>query len=96
MIGNGRLFGRFHAGFLGILQHGASDLALAHHDDVGAMVLEVLHLCVEMGCFGLSWDWGGMAGLCVVENYQAWPLPQPGQQTDVETAASNCRPQAHA
>ncbi|HVX34267.1 MAG TPA: 2,3-butanediol dehydrogenase [Solirubrobacterales bacterium] len=33
------------------------------------------HLCVEMGCFGLSWDWGGMAGLGVVESYQAWPLP---------------------
>jgi (R,R)-butanediol dehydrogenase/meso-butanediol dehydrogenase/diacetyl reductase len=33
------------------------------------------HLCVEMGCFGLSWDWGGLAGLGVVESYQAWRLP---------------------
>lgn len=33
------------------------------------------HLCIEMGCFGLSWEWGGMAGLGVVESYQAWPLP---------------------
>lgn len=34
------------------------------------------HLCVEMGCFGLSWDWGGLAGLGVVESYQAWRLPE--------------------
>src|SRR6201990_3252652 len=33
------------------------------------------HLCQEMGCFGLSWDWGGLAGLGVIESYQAWRLP---------------------
>ncbi|MBS1844840.1 MAG: 2,3-butanediol dehydrogenase [Actinobacteria bacterium] len=33
------------------------------------------HLCQTMGCFGLSWDWGGLAGLGVVESYQAWRLP---------------------
>jgi (R,R)-butanediol dehydrogenase/meso-butanediol dehydrogenase/diacetyl reductase len=33
------------------------------------------HLCTRMGCFGLSWDWGGLAGAGVVESYQAWRLP---------------------
>jgi (R,R)-butanediol dehydrogenase/meso-butanediol dehydrogenase/diacetyl reductase len=33
------------------------------------------HLCRRMGCVGLSWDWGGLASLAVVEDYQAWPLP---------------------
>jgi (R,R)-butanediol dehydrogenase / meso-butanediol dehydrogenase / diacetyl reductase len=33
------------------------------------------HLCERMGCFGLSWDWGGLANEAVVESYQAWPLP---------------------
>lgn len=33
------------------------------------------HLCERMGCFGLSWRWGGLSGLGVVESYQAWPLP---------------------
>jgi (R,R)-butanediol dehydrogenase/meso-butanediol dehydrogenase/diacetyl reductase len=33
------------------------------------------HLCTRMGCVGLSWDWGGFARLAVVEDYQAWPLP---------------------
>jgi (R,R)-butanediol dehydrogenase/meso-butanediol dehydrogenase/diacetyl reductase len=32
------------------------------------------HLCERMGCVGLSWDWGGLASLCVVEDYQAVPL----------------------
>jgi (R,R)-butanediol dehydrogenase / meso-butanediol dehydrogenase / diacetyl reductase len=33
------------------------------------------HLCVEMGCFGLSWEWGGLGELGVCESYQAWRLP---------------------
>jgi (R,R)-butanediol dehydrogenase/meso-butanediol dehydrogenase/diacetyl reductase len=33
------------------------------------------HLCAQMGCVGLSWDWGGFAPLAVVRDYQAWPLP---------------------
>ncbi len=32
-------------------------------------------LCTRMGCVGLSWAWGGMAPLAVVEDYQAWRLP---------------------
>ena len=33
------------------------------------------HLCVRMGCVGLSWEWGGFAEEAVVADYQAWPLP---------------------
>lgn len=33
------------------------------------------HLCERMACVGLSWDWGGLASLAVVEEYQAWTLP---------------------
>lgn len=33
------------------------------------------HLCVSMGCVGLSWDWGGFAPRAVIRDYQAWPLP---------------------
>ncbi len=33
------------------------------------------HLCERMGCFGLSWEWGGLSELGVVESYQAWRLP---------------------
>src|SRR3954471_22114384 len=33
------------------------------------------HLCVRMGCVGLSWPWGGFAPLAVVDEYQAWRLP---------------------
>jgi (R,R)-butanediol dehydrogenase/meso-butanediol dehydrogenase/diacetyl reductase len=28
-----------------------------------------------MGCVGLSWPWGGFAPLAVVDEYQAWKLP---------------------
>jgi (R,R)-butanediol dehydrogenase/meso-butanediol dehydrogenase/diacetyl reductase len=34
------------------------------------------HLCERMGCFGLSWEWGGLANAAVVESYQAWRLPE--------------------
>lgn len=34
------------------------------------------HLCTTMACVGLSWDWGGFASLAVVEEYQAWALPE--------------------
>jgi (R,R)-butanediol dehydrogenase / meso-butanediol dehydrogenase / diacetyl reductase len=34
------------------------------------------HLCRTMGCVGLSWDWGGMAGECVVNEYQVSALPE--------------------
>lgn len=33
------------------------------------------HMCVTMGCVGLSWAWGGLAPLCVVRDYQAWKIP---------------------
>ena len=33
------------------------------------------HLCVSMGCVGLSWDWGGMAKYAVVLEYQVAVLP---------------------
>jgi (R,R)-butanediol dehydrogenase / meso-butanediol dehydrogenase / diacetyl reductase len=33
------------------------------------------HLCDRMACVGLSWDWGGLASLAVVDEYQAWKLP---------------------
>jgi (R,R)-butanediol dehydrogenase/meso-butanediol dehydrogenase/diacetyl reductase len=28
------------------------------------------HLCVRMGCVGLSWDWGGLSGAAVIMDYQ--------------------------
>lgn len=34
------------------------------------------HLCVRMGCFGLSDTWGGFARRAVVHDYQAWKLPE--------------------
>lgn len=33
------------------------------------------HLCTTMACVGLSWDWGGLASLAVVEDYHVWGLP---------------------
>jgi (R,R)-butanediol dehydrogenase/meso-butanediol dehydrogenase/diacetyl reductase len=33
------------------------------------------HLCERMACVGLSWAWGGLASLAIVEEYQAWRLP---------------------
>jgi (R,R)-butanediol dehydrogenase/meso-butanediol dehydrogenase/diacetyl reductase len=33
------------------------------------------HLCERMACVGLSWDWGGLASLAVVDEYQVWRLP---------------------
>lgn len=33
-------------------------------------------LCTRMGCVGLSWPWGGMSPLAVVDDYQAWRLPE--------------------
>jgi (R,R)-butanediol dehydrogenase/meso-butanediol dehydrogenase/diacetyl reductase len=32
-------------------------------------------LCTRMGCVGLSWPWGGFAPRAIVEDYQAWRLP---------------------
>jgi (R,R)-butanediol dehydrogenase/meso-butanediol dehydrogenase/diacetyl reductase len=34
------------------------------------------HLCATMACVGLSHDWGGMAELATVAEYQVVPLPQ--------------------
>jgi (R,R)-butanediol dehydrogenase/meso-butanediol dehydrogenase/diacetyl reductase len=34
------------------------------------------HLCPKMACVGLSWDWGGFASLAVIDEYQAWKLPE--------------------
>jgi (R,R)-butanediol dehydrogenase/meso-butanediol dehydrogenase/diacetyl reductase len=33
------------------------------------------HLSPSMGCIGLSWDWGGMGELCVINDYNANKLP---------------------
>jgi (R,R)-butanediol dehydrogenase / meso-butanediol dehydrogenase / diacetyl reductase len=33
------------------------------------------HLCVRMGCVGLSWAWGGMGELAVVMDYQVAVIP---------------------
>jgi (R,R)-butanediol dehydrogenase / meso-butanediol dehydrogenase / diacetyl reductase len=33
------------------------------------------HLCVRMGCVGLSWAWGGLGELAVVRDYQVAVLP---------------------
>jgi (R,R)-butanediol dehydrogenase/meso-butanediol dehydrogenase/diacetyl reductase len=33
------------------------------------------HLCVRMGCVGLSWRWGGFAEQAVVQDYQVSRLP---------------------
>jgi (R,R)-butanediol dehydrogenase/meso-butanediol dehydrogenase/diacetyl reductase len=33
------------------------------------------HLCVRMGCVGLSWDWGGLGEQAVVMDYQVAVLP---------------------
>jgi (R,R)-butanediol dehydrogenase/meso-butanediol dehydrogenase/diacetyl reductase len=33
------------------------------------------HLCTRMGCVGLSWPWGGFAARAIVDDYQAWRLP---------------------
>lgn len=33
------------------------------------------HLCVRMGCVGLSWAWGGLGELAVVMDYQVAVLP---------------------
>jgi (R,R)-butanediol dehydrogenase / meso-butanediol dehydrogenase / diacetyl reductase len=33
------------------------------------------HLCVRMGCVGLSWAWGGLGELAIVTDYQVAVLP---------------------
>ena len=33
------------------------------------------HLCTTMACTGLSSDWGGMAELAALEEYQVYPDP---------------------
>jgi (R,R)-butanediol dehydrogenase / meso-butanediol dehydrogenase / diacetyl reductase len=33
------------------------------------------HLCVRMGCVGLSWAWGGLGSLAIVNEYQVAVLP---------------------
>lgn len=35
----------------------------------------LFHLSPQMGCFGLSWAWGGMAEKAVVKDYNAQPVP---------------------
>lgn len=34
------------------------------------------HLCSQMACVGLSWDWGGLGELAVVREYQVAVLPE--------------------
>jgi (R,R)-butanediol dehydrogenase / meso-butanediol dehydrogenase / diacetyl reductase len=34
------------------------------------------HLCFEMACTGLSWEWGGLGELAVVPEYQIAALPE--------------------
>ena len=33
------------------------------------------HLSPQLGCIGLSWDWGGMAEQAVIKDYNAQPVP---------------------
>ena len=33
------------------------------------------HLCVRMGCVGLSWAWGGLGELAIVNDYQVAVIP---------------------
>ena len=33
------------------------------------------HLSPELGCIGLSWNWGGMAEQAVIKDYNAQPVP---------------------
>jgi (R,R)-butanediol dehydrogenase / meso-butanediol dehydrogenase / diacetyl reductase len=35
----------------------------------------LFHLSEKMGCVGLSWEWGGMGELAVVNDYNAVPVP---------------------
>ena len=42
------------------------------------------HLSGKMGCVGLSWDWGGMGELAVVNDYNVMPIPP--TLTDVQGA----------
>lgn len=34
------------------------------------------HICATMGCVGLSWAWGGLGELAIVEDYQVAVLPE--------------------
>jgi (R,R)-butanediol dehydrogenase / meso-butanediol dehydrogenase / diacetyl reductase len=52
-----------------------SIMPLAYCGECDFCVRGLNHLCVKMGCVGLSWEWGGLANAAVVESYQAWPLP---------------------
>lgn len=45
---------------------------------------DLAHLCVRMGCVGLSHDWGGIAELAVVPAAQVYPLPD--ELTEIQGA----------
>ncbi len=42
------------------------------------------HLSEKMACVGLSWDWGGMGELAVVNSYNVFPVPD--SVSDVQAA----------
>ena len=52
-----------------------SIMPLAYCRECAFCVRGLNQLCTRMGCVGLSWPWGGFAPRAVVEDYQAWRLP---------------------
>jgi (R,R)-butanediol dehydrogenase / meso-butanediol dehydrogenase / diacetyl reductase len=52
-----------------------SIMPLAYCRECAFCVRGLNQLCTRMGCVGLSWPWGGFASRAVVEDYQAWRLP---------------------
>lgn len=52
-----------------------SIMPLAYCGECAFCVRGMNQLCQRMGCVGLSWDGGGFASHVVVDDYQAWRLP---------------------
>lgn len=52
-----------------------SIMPLAYCRECAFCVRGLNQLCTQMGCVGLSWQWGGLASRAVVDDYQAWRLP---------------------
>ncbi len=48
-------------------------LVAPRHDYYGKR--GIYHLSPQLGCVGLSWDWGGMAEQAVIKDYNAQPVP---------------------
>jgi (R,R)-butanediol dehydrogenase/meso-butanediol dehydrogenase/diacetyl reductase len=52
-----------------------SIMPLAYCRECAFCVRGLNQLCTRMGCVGLSWDGGGFSARVVVDDYQAWRLP---------------------